>query len=31
MASYNEKNDFMGNSVWLEATLLSDKQFIKMY
>jgi hypothetical protein len=31
MATYNEENDSMENSVCLEATVLSNKQFIEMY
>jgi hypothetical protein len=31
MATYNEENDSMESSGWLEAIVLSDKQFIEMY
>jgi hypothetical protein len=31
MATYNEVNVSVEDSVWLEATVLSDKQFIEMY
>jgi len=31
MAAYKEENDSMENSARLEATVLSDKQFIEMY